>query len=135
MVCFLKPWCWFLLWLSLFNNAYSQEKEYQVKAAFLYNFTKFIEWPPEALNSKNFRICVIGNNPFDGALAPLEKKTLQNLTIKVDSKVTLTGISSCNVLYVSSSEAGNIEEIIEKAKSTPILTVSDIDGFINSGEL
>jgi len=105
--------------------------EYQVEAAYLYNFGRFVEWPAKgATQNGSFTICVLGEDPFGQALdATLAGETIGN------QKVTARRISSaqmsadCQILFISSSEANRLNKIIEALDKIAVLTVSDIPQF------
>jgi hypothetical protein len=105
--------------------------EYQVEAAYLYNFGRFVEWPAKgATQNSSFTICVLGEDPFGQALdATLSGETIGN------QKVTARRISSaqmstdCQILFISSSEANRLNKIIEALDKNAVLTVSDIPQF------
>jgi hypothetical protein len=109
--------------------------EYDVKAVFLYNFAKFVEWPPQAFPSTapSFTICLNGD-PFRGALArTIEGETLDGKPLTV-RRITGPGDErGCQILYVAASEAQRSREILAAAASAPILTVGETDNFINDG--
>lgn len=71
--------------------------EYKIKAAYLYNFTKFITWPP--IQNDSFNICLIGNDPFQGLLDNLETKTAQDKPIRIFRYDTVKQASQCQILY------------------------------------
>ena len=105
---------------------------YQVEAAYLYNFSRFVEWPAKGSSPQNspFTICVLGDDPFGHALdATLAGETIGN------QKVTARRISSpqmsadCQILFISSSEANRLNKIIEALNKNAVLTVSDIPQF------
>jgi hypothetical protein len=105
---------------------------YQVEAAYLYNFSRFVEWPAKGSlpQSNSFTICVLGEDPFGQALdATLAGETIGN------QKVTARRISSpqmsadCQILFISSSEANRLNKIIEALNKNAVLTVSDIPQF------
>ncbi|MGA8438726.1 MAG: YfiR family protein [Candidatus Sulfotelmatobacter sp.] len=115
------------------SSALGQQRpsEYQVEAAYLYNFGRFVEWPAKGANAPgSFTICVLGEDPFGQALdATLAGETIGNL------KVTARRISSpqmsadCQILFISSSEANRLNKIIEALDKNAVLTVSDIPQF------
>ncbi|MBE0604367.1 MAG: YfiR family protein, partial [Deltaproteobacteria bacterium] len=80
-------------------------KEYEVKAAFLFNFTKFVTWSDTAPAepAKPFVIAVIGDDPFGEALTVLEQKTAQGRTIVVHRVHNLDSLKNCKILFISSS--------------------------------
>ena len=106
--------------------------EYKVKAAYLYNFTKFIKWPTHAFSSETnstLNICILGEDPFGSTINLLKNKTAKGHEVSVVYLEELTADSNCHVLFVSRSLKNNVKEILEKVASKNILTVSDIDGF------
>jgi uncharacterized protein DUF4154 len=110
--------------------------EYQVKAAYLYNFGKFVGWPDKGALSKDepFEICVLGEDPFgltlDSALTGA-KISGKIVTAKRISKPQ--EIDSCRILFISSSEGAHLEEILGTLERASVLTVSDIPQFSQRG--
>ena len=133
-----------LLWIGLsFVLLFYQEqgsaneistKEYRLKAAFLYNFLKFVEWPKQQNTSDFFSVCIIGHDPFGDTLTPIEQKNIDGKAIKVIPKNNSDNdFNHCNLLFVSDSEEDNLTEIMQKIKNTSVLTISEIDGFVKYG--
>ncbi len=110
-------------------------REYQVKAAFLFNFANFVEWPEEAFPSggKYFVISVIGSDPFGGALDSLKGKTLKGRIVVVKYCIQAGDARDSQILFISSSERGNVNHIIKALKGSPVLTVGDQEGFCQAG--
>jgi hypothetical protein len=111
--------------------------DYQVKAAYLYNFAKFVSWPPKpdaSTPSKSFDLCVLGKDPF----GPLLDSTVADETID-GKKVVVSRISKaqdsapCSLVFVSHSEAERLKPVLEALRSSNALTVSDIPGFADQG--
>jgi len=73
------------------------ELEYKIKAAYLYNFTKFINWPEK--NTATFNICIVGDDPFNGLLDSLENKTAQNKPIRVFRYDGISQTKDCHIVY------------------------------------
>lgn len=71
--------------------------EYKIKAAYLYNFTKFITWPEK--HSATFNICIVGNNAFGDLLAPLEQKTAFDKPIRLFHFDNFKQIQDCHIVY------------------------------------
>lgn len=116
-------------------HAQSAPTEYQVKAAYLYNFAKFIEWPQGAILSEgSFNICVLGHDPFDSAF----NNTLTGENIK-GKNVVVKRISraedgiGCQILFISSSEETRLKEILQVLAKESVLTVSDMPQFTRRG--
>lgn len=112
--------------------------EYQVKAAFLYNFAKFVEWPAEAFPAANTPIIIgiVGKNPFDGVLErSVRDKVIRGraLTVQQASSPADAALKHCQIIFISAGEKGHFVEILEMLKNTPALTVSETDGFLKAG--
>jgi len=110
--------------------------EFQVKAAYLYNFGRFVEWPDQNVPAKSdaFEICVLGADPFGSTLdATLARETIagRNVTAKRISKPQ--EIDSCRILFISSSEQAHLKEVLMALDKASVLTVSDIPRFSERG--
>jgi hypothetical protein len=112
--------------------------EYEVKAAFLYNFAKFVEWPAEAFPATNtpITIGIVGKNPFDGVLErSVRNKAIRgrDLIVQQMSSGADPAFKRCHIIFISAGEKGRFAEILENLKDTHALTVSEADGFLKSG--
>lgn len=108
--------------------------ESQVKAAYIYNFGKFVHWQTPPPDSSSFDICVFGKNPFGSALAAtVSGEKLNGKNILVRNVVSLPDTAHCRILFVSSSEESRLKPILATAKQFNVLTVSDISGFAQRG--
>jgi YfiR/HmsC-like len=110
--------------------------EYELKAAFLYNFAKFVEWPPEAFKgpSEPIAICILGENPFGGALEQAVNGKLVDGRKFVIRQVTgPQQASRCHILFVCSPEQKRALSILGELKTAGSLTVGDTDGFASAG--
>jgi hypothetical protein len=106
-------------------------KEYRVKAAFLYNFIKFVEWPPRAA-SGSIVVCVAGRNPFGTVLSD----TVRGETIegrRIESRVILEPTDGCHIVFIP--EGANAGPYLRAAHGQPVLTVGEAPGFIEQGGL
>jgi hypothetical protein len=110
-------------------------EEYQVKAAFLHKFAKFVEWPSTAFNSDvdPFMLCVSGKDPFGKALDTLHDKTVGNRKFIIKKFQSMEDAGRCHILFISSSEKGNLQQILKAVRNKQILTVGDTEGFAQSG--
>ncbi|MGH9510027.1 MAG: YfiR family protein, partial [Terriglobales bacterium] len=118
-------------------NAPAQEAaptEYQVKAAFLYNFGKYVEWPPGVLAADSFAICVLGDDPFGSALDRIiEGKSVQGRKLVAYRLGRVEDSGKCQVLFVSASENGRLAHILAALRDRRVLTVGDTVGFAQRG--
>lgn len=109
--------------------------EGQIKAAFLYNFAKYIEWPAEAFAAKeaSFSMCLVGRDSLGASLDSFEGKTVHGRTVVVRRIAsTSEDFRGCHILFVSESEQRRVTSLV-RSNQAALLTVSDIDGFIDMG--
>lgn len=129
----------FLVYASMVTNSRAESRnarEYQIKAAFLYNFGKFIDWPAESFENESAPVvyCIIGQDPFGNILDKTVKgKTLKGRRLIIERRMTVSRLSSCHLLYISKSEQLRVEQIFEPIKYSSVLTVGDMEGFANLG--
>ena len=109
--------------------------EYQLKAAFLYNFVKYVEWPPQALpaNSPTIIIGVYGKDPFGPALNTISGKIVDGKRLVIKPCSDPQDLRSVHLLFISPSEKRRLKQILSILGNASILTVSEIDGFSRSG--
>ncbi len=125
--------------VSFHDTAVSQEQkrsEYEMKAAYLYNFAKFVRWPPEAATDKNesFSICILGEDPFGSALDSLVSgQSIDGNRIAIRHLATFSEANTCRILFVSRSERHRITDVLAGVSRLPVLTVSDVPEFVNRG--
>ena len=110
--------------------------EYQMKAAYLFNFTKFVDWPAEALPDHSpLVIGILGDDPFDGVLdTTVQDKRVEGHSLLVRHIKNLSELKSCHVLFISSSEKKHWPEIQAALDKHSVLTVSENwNHFIEDG--
>ena len=110
--------------------------EYQIKAVFLFNFAQFVTWPERAFERPKspLIIGVLGDDPFGAYLDEVvrgEKVGEREITALRFHRVE--EINECHILFVSRSEAGQLDKIIAHLKGRSVLSVSDIDSFSRQG--
>lgn len=119
-----------VLMLSVLSPALAAPREYEIKAAFIYNFFRFIEWP----NPRNaWVVGVLGDDPFDGGLREFEHKPISGKKIAIKFVKTAKEAKGCDVVYISASESGRLDGVLGTFKGSPVLTISDIPAFCDKG--
>jgi hypothetical protein len=108
----------------------AMQREYEIKAAYLYNFIKYVDWPSYG---DTITIGVLGGNPFGPALAPLNGKIVKGRRLLIKELDSVHDAQKCQIIFVSSSEKPRLPEIFENLKSARVLTVGETQGFANSG--
>lgn len=110
--------------------------EYQLKAVFLYNFSKFVEWPPQAFANSGdpFAICVLGDNPFGSALEDeVRGKTVADRPIAIRLISTGQQARACQILFISASERKRLRGLLDALRGCCVLTVGDTEDFAANG--
>jgi hypothetical protein len=113
----------------------SKPEEYQVKAVYLYNFGRFIDWPATGNKDDSFTICVLGRDPFGAVLdATLAGETIGDKKLVARRLASTLDATNCNILFISSSESSRMKQILAAVEKNGVLTVSDLPNFtINGG--
>lgn len=129
--------CLFLLVpVKLIADVDPQNLEQKIKAAYLYNFTKFIIWPEKIINPEEkttFNICIIELNPFGHALDLLRNKMVNGLSLVTEVRESEADLDHCQIVYFPKAMQQSYIEILFRLEEKNILTVSDIAGFVNNG--
>jgi hypothetical protein len=111
-------------------------KEYEIKALFLYHFTNFVSWPHSAFtgDADPFRICLFGEDPFGKTIdLTVNNQQVDNHPLVVERINDISALRTCHILFIHPSEQVRLEEVLNAIKDYPILTVSEIEGFVTKG--
>ena len=113
----------------------SKPTEYEVKAAYLYNFGKFVEWPSRTgvPHPNSFSICVVGQDHFGAALNNLADETIAGKSVVVKRLQTSKDATNCRILYISASEENQLKQTLAVLEGSSVLTVSDMPQFSQRG--
>ena len=120
-------------------SAPSKNVEYDIKAAFIHKFVNFIEWP-DSYQMNTMGICVIGDNPFGERLSKKSINESEKNPILINyigsfKKYKNNDFNKCKIVFISSSEKKEIDEIISIAKDHNVLTIGDTKGYAEKGVL
>ena len=119
----------FGLWLTE-GNTFSQEEKF--KALFIYNFTKYIEWP--AVSGDNFKVAVIGNNDLVNELNNIStKKKIGQLNMSIIKAKSTSEVSKCQVIFVADNSYSELPELIDKAKKDNTLIITETPNACTHG--
>ena len=119
----------FLL-LLFFALSARAEEAYQVKAAFIYNFTKFVTWPTVMeQRGGELRLCLYGGNPFGDYIFQLDGRKVRNFYLHVQEIRSVNEVDGCNILYLSHGSRKALDAVADH----PVLTVSDSNDFAEHG--
>ncbi|HTV41743.1 MAG TPA: YfiR family protein [Candidatus Sulfotelmatobacter sp.] len=127
-----RAWLAVVIAAQLFHASFAAAQdgafsEYEVKAAFLYNFGKFVEWPTNAFAAENapLLIGVYGDNPFGNDLAEVVRNKIINGHPVITRKVSFSELKCCQILFISRSEQKNIKQILAALDGAGVLTVTE----------
>jgi YfiR/HmsC-like len=123
-------------WTSLSAHGQNTMSEYQVKALFLLNFAKYVDWPSGAMPTPNSPIIIgiLGQDNFDHNLtSAVEGKNINGHSIIIKHFSTDDDLNGCAILFISSSAAPQLAEILKRTGQVPILTVGEDESFLQKG--
>lgn len=129
-------WLLAVAWLCLGSLSARALTEYEVKAAFLFNFAKFIDWPPRAFAEASSPIIfgILGEDPFGAPMmSKISQETVKGRSIKIQRFQPGDDFTGCHLLFISRSAAGQVKDLLERAKGRSMLTVSETEDFITDG--
>lgn len=112
------------------------QSEYAVKSVFLYNFCRFIEWPRDAFTAPNAPIVIgiIGEDPFASLLSDaIQGEAVRGRPIRMEHYRRPAEIGRCHLLFVSGSDAGNVDDILGAVAGRNIVTVGETGAFLDRG--
>ncbi len=128
--------CLFLWFIGPFAaNGSTEFEENQIKAAFLYNFANFVEWPSSAFPNARAPIVlgVFGKKNLVEILNSATLRPIRGREVIAKPCERLTDLNECHVLFIDRSKADDLQKILERIKDKSILTVSDMENFAQKG--
>jgi hypothetical protein len=135
----LRFWRFCALSLAVpFVSAAQQQRgrptQYDVEAVYLFQFGKFVQWPTAPASNEPFDICIIGRDPFAETLDnTIAGETIGKSPLKDERIDTTDDAKRCRILFISASEDAHLDEILGRLGKSPVLTVSDVPGFLARG--
>ncbi len=121
------------------RSASAQMDEYSIKAGYLYNFSKYVQWPEGTFlaPATPFVICIVGDDPFGGrldqAIAGKTSGDARPLEVRRFKKADASGLQVCQMAFLSKSEMQHTAAIVDTLKNFPIFTVADFAPFAEIG--
>ena len=125
--------CGALLALHCASVRADAPSEYEVKAAFIHNIAKFVEWPVEPAAGSNLRLCIWGQSPLMETAGLLQGKQVGNLVWEVRAVDSRYRLKECHVLFIAASESENLRSDLKGINGSAVLTVGDSDGYAAQG--
>lgn len=106
--------------------------EYAVKSALLFRLPQFV-YQPDQVRDAFLEICLLGSNPFGGALEKLAQAPVEGRPVRLLKLGSAADAGGCDFVFITRSETGNLEGILRRLGIHPAVTVSDIEGFARAG--
>lgn len=130
--------CFFLLVAAaqLPARAQATAGEYQIKAAFLFHFAQFVNWPPGALDARQqvLDLCIFADEPHRQELeSTIQGKVVDGRAFQIRPLGQTPDIQGCNILFLSRDEARRQAAILKSLRGLPVLTVGETDSFLSDG--
>ncbi|MHC4182693.1 MAG: YfiR family protein [Planctomycetota bacterium] len=123
-----------LIWAQYSDAESTASPEHLIKAAFVYKFAKFVEWPSNVFEDVTdpLTLCMLGEDPMGDALKFIKGKTIKGRQLSVKRIMSVEDSEQCNIIFVSKSEKDPLT-ILNKIKNKNILSISDTKGFAHRG--
>ena len=128
--------CLLLLWLWPAGVVYPQAGEYEVKAAFLYNFTQFVHWPESAFSAPDtaFQLCIVGEDPFGRTLDDIvTTEFVDRHPIVVRRIREVENTTACHMIFIAKKTDIPFEMVLQTIGELPILVVGELPEFAEKG--
>ncbi len=125
----------FILILLLAAGSLLCASEYKLKAAYIYNIAKFVQWPEKTFSTAEapLHIGIYGDDPFGLYIDALKSKKIRKRPLRITRVNNLENINQFQIIYISKSESSNMKKIKKKLDKKAILSISDMDDFISKG--
>lgn len=109
-------------------------QEYAIKAAYIYNFSKFVEWPAKAFEkSKTFNVSILVDEDLVPYFKKLNGKEVRGRKVVISFKKQVEDIEICHIIFVGKSKQNNLAEILTRLKDQSVLIIGDEEGFSKQG--
>jgi hypothetical protein len=105
--------------------------EYRLKAAFLYNFAAYAEWPAELGGTLN--LCIYGRDPFGTEADALNGKKVGQRTLAVYRKLQADALKGCQLVFIANASSEQVRHVLDVLRGLPVLTVADTPGALQYG--
>ena len=128
--------CWLSTGAPQALSLHGQGVEYPVKLAFLYNFTKFIDWPPRSYRDPGapLAICIVGRDPFNPDIeGDLRTRIVGRHPVQVLTLKPTDTLSVCHMVFIPATENGQASKIVRDLSGSSTLTVGETEGFRRTG--
>ena len=120
-----------LMGLMLPSARADESPEYRLKAAFLYNFALFTEWPAEV--GSTLTLCLYGPDPFGKEIDALQAKAVGARSIEMQHRAIGAALGGCQIVFISAPAMAGLPRVLAAVQGSPVLTVADSPGAARLG--
>jgi len=117
--------------LTSHAQSVSTAAEFRVKAAYIYNFAKYVDWP--GVEAKEFHVCTAGRDDLGGALFALDRRLAQGREIQVRQNVAFDQLKDCQIIFVGERDSKLLNSVVRQLLGAPVLIVSDNQQAVEAG--
>ena len=107
--------------------------EVQLKTLYLFNFSRFVQWPEPKKDSKIFRFCTYPKNPLGETLHQLEQRTIKDKPVQINELKSVNDIKGCHAVFIDLNPGSDLARVNAIAIKNHVLTISDQKQFANKG--
>jgi hypothetical protein len=121
---------------TMTTSAMAQSTEAELKAAFIFSFAKYVDWPADALNANPgaLTMCLVGaGNELFVELSEMDGKAIKGRSLQVRARTRGDDLKSCQMLVMADSEAEHIASVLRRLAGVPVLTVDGSGSFLDAG--
>lgn len=124
-----------ILWVGAFPVSALENDEYAVKAAFIYNFAKFIEWPQELFEDTTtpFELCIVGGRGINEKIGAIAAKKAQGRAFNIHAISTSTDSDFCHIAFFSRDQPAEAASNTARTAAVGVLTIGDNPSFVEKG--
>ena len=133
LLCVAIACAWLLLCSPVTAQAADRLTEDEVKASYLYNFVKYVDWPAPRKDTSTLTICIVGRSPLNELIESLAGKTVRGRRLVVRQYVRPEELRECDIVFVNASARMTVAQLVAACGTHPVLTVGDGKGFAAGG--
>ncbi len=124
-----------MMFISLPANANEVSRTYMIKAAFIYNFTKFVIWPQQDSNlgAVSFNVCILGDDRLTAAANTIQGKSVQGKDLQIKIITNAEENSECEIIFLAISDTEQLQQALESIKGASVLSIGDSRDFVDNG--
>jgi hypothetical protein len=125
-----------MLLISVAQSAKAAPESDELKAAYLFNFAKFVAWPEDRFDSASAALvfCMVGKNPLHGALGKITTgRSVQGREIEIQNYASPSAAKACHIVFLDSGVSAQSADVLKKYDGGGVLTVGEVEGFAKSG--